>query len=43
MRWSPNTYTRVEIKCRRCKTLVEIRYGQVTFTGREVDSLANVV
>jgi phage FluMu protein Com len=37
MRWFPNPQTWVEVKCRRCKTVVELRHGEVAVAKTEVD------
>jgi phage FluMu protein Com len=38
MRWAPNPQTWIEVKCRQCKTIVELRHGTVAIENNRVDS-----
>ena len=42
MKWQPNAQTWVVIKCRRCKTTVELRDGMVVLFTAKVDTVALV-
>jgi hypothetical protein len=43
MEWIPNVQTWIRVKCRHCKTAVEMRHGLVAIEEKEVDRLVAAV